>query len=480
MDFELTPPTPYDLGLPHKQWWRGQREGVEQILSLWRDGINVVMVSGPTGSGKSGVGLASAAAWSALKERPLNVTVLTQTKDLQEQYANAFDCETATGRGNWQCFEAPRKRGNQCPLIGTERGCPPLCDYRRQRERALQSPIRIVNYALYGATRGLFHAPVMVADEADYLGDLLTDAHSVDLSLLVDEYQLQVPQGLIDQEELIQLLEDIQEESAVPEERQACKHGIELCETKRYAIKGVGNLLIPFPPSKVVQDFTRQPTLIMSATVMAPQYWSQEWNVPIGWVELPCPTPPTARPIKLLNIKKLNNRTTEAEWMVIIEAIDRLIAERVELKGVIHSVSNWLTDLILKHSKYKYLMFKAAGPTRLSGINAFIQAERGVLIGPNLTRGLDLADDLCRYIIWPKLPYPSLVDPRVQEMMKGGEDRYTVETLSTLVQGCGRGVRNKDDSCESFILDSGAGWLFKKSATFLPQWFREAIIWKTE
>ena len=436
------------------------------------------MVNGPTGSGKSLTGLAAASAWAEMHEQELDVTVLTQTKDLQQQYDQEFDtCEVATGRSNWLCYEEPKKRGNQCPLLGTPTSCPPLCSYRVQRERAVSSPIRAINYAFYGATGGLFHASIMVADEADYLGELLVQSQSVELSRLVDEFDLQIPQGVVDAKEFIKVLEDLQEESAVAEEREECKRGIQLLSNRRYAIKGIGNLLVPFPESRVVQDFVKQPTLIMSATLMAPQHWSKEWNIPVGWVELPCPTPPSARPINLLNIKKINHKTTEVEWVEVIAAIDKIIADRIESKGVIHSVSNWLTDLILKHSKYKYLMFKAAGETRLSGINSFIQAERGVLIGPNLTRGLNLADDLCRYIIIPKLPYPSLVDPRIQEMMKASPERYQIETLCTVVQSAGRGIRHKNDSCETFILDSGAGWLFKQTSNYLPRWFKDAIIY---
>ena len=429
-------------------------------------------------SGKSVTGVGSAASWAVMKERELNCTVLTQTRDLQAQYAEEFpEARAATGRGNWQCGVAGHKRANQCEFIGTDEPCVPTCPYKRQRDAAVKAPIRAINYAFYGATGGLFNGEVMIADEADYLGELLVNGMSVDMQPVIDGWEFGVPQGVINNVEVSKQLNDISKATAEPSEREVCKRGLDLLASKRYAVKGVGSFLRPWPEARVVQDFARGPTLIMSATVFAPEYWSKEWNIPVGWVELPCPVPPSARPIHLLNVAKLNKNTTDSEWLEVVRAIDNLIANRVELKGLIHSVSNKLTDFILEHSKYKYMMYKAAGISRMSGIAAFLKAERGCLIGPNLTRGLNLADDACRYVIWPKVPYPSMGDARVQEMLKGGEDRYLVETLGTMIQGAGRGIRNAKDSCEILILDSNANNLFRQTKAWLPKWFAEAIVY---
>lgn len=479
MEWQYTPPSPLDLNLPHKTWRTGQREGVEQIVKLWTEGVKVVMMNGPTGAGKSIVSLAAATIYSNLQDAALDCTVLTQTKDLQKQYTDEIEaCASATGRSNWPCGLSFHFRASQCERIGTKEVCTTLCPYKVQRDNALASSIRAINYSFYGATSDLFHASIMIADEADYLGELLVESKSVDLSNLIESYGLQVPQGFVNTEDMAETLQTLQEGAATPEEREEAKRGLTLLKTKRYAIKGIGNSIVPWPESRVIQDFCKQPTLIMSATCFAPEFWSKEWNVPVGWVELPSLSPATNRPIYLENVKRINKNTTEDEWLEVIDAIDNIIQDRVESKGLIHSVSNWLTDLILEHSRYRHLMYKAAGPTRLEGINQFTAADNGVLIGPQLLRGLNLADDLCRFIIFPKIPYPSLADPRIQEMMKGGDDRYRIETLSAVIQGVGRGVRGPADHCETFILDSGAGWLFKATKNWLPGWFAEAIQWK--
>lgn len=478
MEFELTPPTPTDLGLPHRTFWNGQREGVEAIQQLWRGGTQIVMVNGPTGSGKSLTGIASGLCWQDAHDIPIDITVLTQTRDLQSQYVEEFPaCQQATGRANWPCGEVRSKRANQCPFIGTDTACVPYCKYRAQRESAILAPVRAINYSLYGATEDMFHAKVMIADEADYLGELLTQAKSIDLTPLVDSFGLQVEQGWVNNNSLIEVLDDLRKTTAVPEERETAKRGIQLLRSRKYAIKGIGNELRPWPESRLIKEFARQPTLIMSATVFAPSYWSQLWDVPIGWVELPCPVPASARPIHLMNTRKLNNRTTEAEWEQVVDAIDNIIGQRIESKGLIHSVSNWLMELILTKSRYKYMMFPAAGNKRMSELEAFKRADKGILIGPNLTRGINLPDDQCRWVIIPKVPYASMGDARVQDMLKSNENRYLIETVGTVIQACGRGVRHRDDSCETFILDSGMGYLLKQTNSYLPKWFKDAIIW---
>lgn len=478
MEFNHTPAVPVDLGLPHKLWRPGQREGVEQIVSMWKSGTRVVMMNGPTGAGKSIISMAAAKILSQDKNKPLDVTVLTQTKDLQEQYYHEIDdCEMATGRSNWPCGVSEGTRASQCPLIG-QSNCVAGCPYMVQRQRAVDAPIRAINYAFYGATGDLFHASTMVTDEADNLGDLLTQSKSVDLSTIVETYDLQIPQDYLDKDTMLDVIKDLQEAAVLPEEIEELKRANMLLSTSGLAVKGVGNVLTPWPESKLIQFFCKQPTLIMSATCFAPDYWAKRWNIPIGWVEIPSSSPAKNRPINLMNVMKINKDTTEKEWLEVVKAIDKIIDDRVESKGLVHSVSNWLTDFILENSKHKHRMYKAAGATRLSGIKAFMDKDSGVLIGPQLLRGLNLADDQCRYIIFPKVPYPSLGDPRVQEMMKGGEDAYRIETLSAIIQGCGRGVRGPQDHCETFILDSGAARLFHSTKNWLPSWFSEAIVWK--
>ena len=96
-------------------------------------------------------------------------------------------------------------------------------------------------------------------------------------------------------------------------------------------------------------------------------------------------------------------------------------------------------------------------------------------------RGVDLPDEYCRLIIVAKVPYPNLGDRMVSMRlhMRDGQTWYTVETVRSVVQMAGRGVRHKEDYCRTVILDSQfADGLWYRAGALFPKWFREAVVWE--
>ena len=77
-----------------------------------------------------------------------------------------------------------------------------------------------------------------------------------------------------------------------------------------------------------------------------------------------------------------------------------------------------------------------------------------ILVGPTLCEGIDLPENDCRFIIIMKVPYPSLGDIYVKSKMKLFPHWYSSKTSNTIIQGIGRGVRNENDYCVSYILDA--------------------------
>lgn len=95
-----------------------------------------------------------------------------------------------------------------------------------------------------------------------------------------------------------------------------------------------------------------------------------------------------------------------------------------------------------------------------------------------MDRGVDLKDDDCRVVVVAKVPFPYLGDKQVSARLHspGGQAWYTVQTIRTLVQMTGRGVRHEDDWCESYVLDSVMlKQLWKKDKRLFPGWWAEAV-----
>lgn len=88
-----------------------------------------------------------------------------------------------------------------------------------------------------------------------------------------------------------------------------------------------------------------------------------------------------------------------------------------------------------------------------------------VLIGPSLNEGIDLPDDMCRFIVIMKVPYPSLADELVKAKMKLFPYWYNSETSNHIIQGIGRGNRHTNDWCVTYILDGCFTALYNSTKT---------------
>ena len=68
-----------------------------------------------------------------------------------------------------------------------------------------------------------------------------------------------------------------------------------------------------------------------------------------------------------------------------------------------------------------------------------------VLISPSLHTGLDLKDELSRFQIITKVPYPNKSDKWTNEKREVDAEWYYWQTALKLIQAYGRSVRSKDD-----------------------------------
>lgn len=98
-----------------------------------------------------------------------------------------------------------------------------------------------------------------------------------------------------------------------------------------------------------------------------------------------------------------------------------------------------------------------------------------ILIGPTLCEGIDLPEDLCRFIIILKVPYPNLKDELTQEKIKLFPNWYNSTTSNLIIQGIGRGNRTKNDYCMTFILDGCFAQLYGQTYEQYPSFIRDRI-----
>jgi ATP-dependent DNA helicase DinG len=143
-------------------------------------------------------------------------------------------------------------------------------------------------------------------------------------------------------------------------------------------------------------------------------------------------------------------------------------------RGIIHCVSFKLAQIISRLSPR--LIFHN-GEDKNAKYTKFINSPDSVFVSPSSIRGLDLKDDLARFIIFLKVPYPDLSDimTKSRTYSRHGDIWYASQTIQSIVQGAGRGMRHEDDHCTTYILDGQMVRLLKQRSGLFPQWFKEAI-----
>ena len=102
-------------------------------------------------------------------------------------------------------------------------------------------------------------------------------------------------------------------------------------------------------------------------------------------------------------------------------------------------------------------------------------SEPLVFVSPSSERGLSLDEDYARFCIWAKVPFANLGDKQISARTYTkpfGSRWYISNAAMAIVQGAGRGVRNENDYCATYIFDAQ----FERLIQYLPDWFKDAIV----
>lgn len=157
-----------------------------------------------------------------------------------------------------------------------------------------------------------------------------------------------------------------------------------------------------------------------------------------------------------------------------IDKLKELLDRHSNEKGVIHTSSNEQAFWIIDELKDYPLVF-VGGEDRNIVLKEFTQnKENVVLIGASIKDGVDFKGDLCRFQIVFKIPYPQL-----NEQVKYRRDLdpkwFYYQTVMALMQAYGRGIRDMDDWCVMYIIDSSFKQLFDYNRGFFNEYFAEAV-----
>jgi ATP-dependent DNA helicase DinG len=221
--------------------------------------------------------------------------------------------------------------------------------------------------------------------------------------------------------------------------------------------------------------FTKCDKTLMSATILDTKTFCKSIGLSydnVKVIRVGSDFPLNKRPIQPRNVAYLNyNELWKNEVKTAIASgIDRIMTFHKQHKGIIHTTSyeqlNFIRENISKENR-----------RRLLETDPEVQRDEIIEEHFKTTKptALDLKDDLSRFQVIVKVPYPSLADRWINEKRKRNEQWYSWQTGLRIVQAYGRSVRSKDDWATTYVLDSAFGNFVARNKQILPEWFTNAI-----
>jgi ATP-dependent DNA helicase DinG len=416
-----------------------------------------------------------------------------------------------------------------------------LCDYYLQKHLAYRSSFRIINYHEYFtlvnniASKNKLSTKLLVCDEAHMLEEKVIDFYNVaidnqllnplrkheliDMNLTVEykeedkEYYKQllatITKGYAD---LLNITAEAIGRSSLHEsEKRKLTFKLAEYEEKLQRLTIVQEMLRWYPDNFIVDSVINKRKnltvkllplnispflrpvfdrvryrIFMSATIDYPMLKRElgldDHNTIL--IDLPSPFPVENRKVLLMNAYTLNkeNMHNERTLMQVSSIVDSLMNKHQNEKGLILTTSYELAGNIFRYSNNKHRLLLTKDMSAKEVLEKHARTNANVILTPTMWEGVDLRDDLCRFIIIAKTPYPSLADKRIKVKAERDKDWYYSVTLMRLIQGCGRGVRHEKDYCITYILDSNATWLIKGKVKqdAVPRWFKDALVYNNK
>lgn len=217
---------------------------------------------------------------------------------------------------------------------------------------------------------------------------------------------------------------------------------------------------------------TGEYVILMSATIVDTTRFAELCGINDDYASLsmPCPFPLENRPVIYSGVGKMTAREIDSTLPKLVDAVKAILEAHAGEKGVIHCRSYRIAWYLKRAIKSSRLLIHDSD-NRDETLQKHIKSKKPtVLLSPSMTEGVDLKDDLSRFQILCKIPFPFLGDPLTRKKMNKWKWWYDLQTAKTIIQSTGRSVRNKDDTAVTYILDSSwEGFFSKNKHLFGPE-----------
>lgn len=484
----------------------GQVGALEEITDAYDRGVDLVVLSAPTGAGKSLIGEFTA---QTLRHTVGGKALYVCTdKGLQDQFQRDFEHPTLKGRANYRAISRSDWTAEDCggKLCS---GCPVWndCPYQVAKRVALQAPIAVLNTAYWltevngpGAFSG---RDFVIVDEADTLEDTVLGWAEIRVGWrLAGEVGVRLPakgahhdtlyrwlgsfvRAVQDRERLYD--RQSKEYRTLKYKRFAVARVLRTWDTiqwvRMYEGKNPSLVLKPVRIGPLGQQYIWQHGsrfLLMSATMIGAEQmledlgWDRDWE----YVEVDSDFPPENRQVYPVGAANMTWKNME-EGTVLVDAaraLDAVMDKHPDDRILVHTGSYKVASALMAQvTTQRRRLVSYEGPSeRERALRLYRHGDHNaVLLAPSMARGVDLPDEMCRVQVICKVPFLSLKDPQVSARLHGvgGQAWYEIHAARQIVQMTGRGVRHRDDHAVTYVLDAQFGRRLQEWRKWLPKWW---------
>ena len=453
-----------------------------------------------------------------LSQPPFGTFALTITKSLQDQYLKLFpDTDILKGKSNYICdvdphFDVETAPCVLVPKIRDECWEKNRCPYYNARNSALLSRFAVLNYKMFLALPShVKRKNFIICDEASELEDELIKQYSAEINYeRLRAYGIDCKTLLTDSKDKVRTwvcenIFQISEQINTLINRVNKKHRT-LSQPEKIKLQYLKNahnsltsvdtlwrdceyiidkdikkvLLTPLRADKLTKFIFNHAdnVLLMSATIIDHKNFAKTLGITdYEYVEVESDFNPEKSPIYVSSQNKLNYKNLTNTLPAICEQIKTIIDHHKNEKGIIHTHSKDITNFIkAKLEGNKRFLFRDETANNEAILKEHYETDfPTILVSPSLSFGVDLKDNLARFQIIIKLPYPPLSSKHIKKLFDTDKDWYENKMLNALVQACGRATRSKNDFSTTYILDGNIVNALKRTKHKLPKSFIDRI-----
>lgn len=204
---------------------------------------------------------------------------------------------------------------------------------------------------------------------------------------------------------------------------------------------------------------------------------------PLEYVEVLSTFPVANRPIYVVPSANMSFKTIDGDLPKMTQAV-MMVANSEDhrnQKGIIHTFTNRITDAVVKSFidaglQRRIIVLKGSGPTRNDQMKIFrMSPDPMILVSPSAMMGISLDDDLGRWQIIAKVPFPNFKDKSIEYRKDNIDGWYAWQTSKDMIQTFGRIIRSPTDWGTTYILDSCFINHYYHNELQFPGFIRDAI-----